>query len=88
MGRILYCNKAAGGQCKHDLEHNLACTLPHGTHSPRLLYCLFLWQRSVMWSGILIVSSKLALMVTEKKKTHHELRLARDVFMVTGALSG
>lgn len=41
-----------------------------------------------MWSGILIVSSKLALMVTEKKKTHHELRLARDVFMVTGALSG
>lgn len=40
-----------------------------------------------MWSGILIVSGKLALMVTGKK-THHELRLARDVFMVTGALSG
>lgn len=40
-----------------------------------------------MWSGILIVSSKLALMVTEKNP-HHELRLARDVFMVTGALSG
>lgn len=41
-----------------------------------------------MWSGILIVSGKLALMVTGKKKNHHELRLARDVFMVTGALSG
>ena len=67
---------------------------PQRTHSPRLLYCSFLWQRSAQRLGLLIVNSQSALMEIEKKKKKKEEKKKRgtrvslqlhDVFMVTGA---
>lgn len=62
--------------------------LPQRTHSPRLLYCSFLWQQSALRIGLLIVNSQRALMEIEKRRRRRR-RKARaslhDVFMATGA---
>lgn len=71
MGHI-YCNKAGGGQHTCDLERNLACTPPHRTHSPKVLYCWFLRQRSTQW-GVLIIISRVALIEREGKKSELDL---------------
>ena len=82
MGHI-YCNKAAGVSTDMTLSATSLALPPQRTHSPRLLYSSFLWQRSAQRTSLLIVNSQLAPMDAEKRKREARASL-HDVFMVTG----
>lgn len=86
MGHI-YCNKAAGGQRKHDLERNLARTAPpKGLILPDSFIARFYDDGPARRIGLLIVNSRLALMEVGEKKRKREAEVShRRVFMVTGA---